>query len=124
MVSELPNLAGLDQVALATNRLLLSVVLPFLLMLAATTCLYRYLPYRSPAWRHALVGGLLLTVLWELAKHLFSLYLGRFSVYSRIYGPLLTVVVFLLWIYYSAALFLYSAAVVHGLDRHREGRRG
>ena len=49
VVSQLPNLAGLAQVALATYRVLLSVILPFLLMLAATTCLYRYLPYRSPA---------------------------------------------------------------------------
>jgi uncharacterized BrkB/YihY/UPF0761 family membrane protein len=36
--------------------------------------------------------------------------------YDRMYGSLLVVVMFLLWVYYSASLFLYGAAVVHRLQ--------
>jgi membrane protein len=111
-----PRIGGIDWIAVIANYFLLSYLVPFLLVLMAVTCLYRYVPHRRPAWRHAIVGGLILALLWELAKHLFSLYVQDLTVYSRMYGSLLVVVLFLLWVYYSASLFLFGAAVVHRLQ--------
>jgi len=42
------------------------------------------------------------------------------TVYSRMYGSLLVVVLFLLWIYYSALLFLFGATIVHRLQTRRK----
>ena len=70
-------------------------------------------------WSEAFTGALFLAVLWELAKHLFSNYVLNLSVYGRMYGSLLAVVFFLLWMYYSAALFLFGAALVHRLQLSR-----
>jgi membrane protein len=67
-----------------------------------------------------LVGGLILAILWEMAKHLFSNYVTTVAIYSRLYGSLLFVVLFLLWTYYSALLFLFGAEIVHRLQPARE----
>ncbi len=122
LVSLAPQIGGLDVIAGAAGQFVLSYLLPFVLLLISVTCLYRYLPQKRPAWREALVGGLFLALLWELAKHLFASYVQNLSVYGRMYGSLLTLVLFLLWIYYSAALFLFGAALVHRLHVILEAR--
>lgn len=116
IVSYAPRIAGIDSVALAAHGFLLAYVLPFASILFAVTWIYRYLPQNRPTWRQAISGGLVFTLLWEVAKHLFSTYVQNLTVYGRMYGSLLVVVLFLLWVYYSAVLFLYSAAVVHRLQ--------
>ncbi len=117
MVSNAPSMGGIDVIALAAHGFLLGYVLPFASVFATVTGLYRYLPKNRPTWRQAAAGGLVLTLLWEIAKHLFSDYVGGLTTYyNRMYGSLLFVVIFLLWVYYSAVLFLYSAAVVHRLQ--------
>lgn len=119
LVSFTPSIGGMDLLAAGAYRLLLTYVLPFLSVLASVTCLYRYLPARRPAWRDAAAGALVLALLWEVAKHLFSNYIQHLSVYGRMYGSLLVVVLFLLWVYYSAALLLFGAAVAHRLQMAR-----
>jgi membrane protein len=113
-----PRLGQLDVYALRAYRFVLSVIVPFVLTLAVATALYRYLPARAPEWRHALAGAVVLTILWEGAKHLFSAYVNTLAMYSRMYGSLVAVVLFLVWVYYSSALFLYGAAVVKRLEGH------
>ncbi|MGH7208223.1 MAG: YihY/virulence factor BrkB family protein [Nitrospiraceae bacterium] len=115
-----PGFGGMSPLAIAANEFLLSYSLPFLLVLAAVTCLYRYVPRSRPRWGDAAVGGLVLALLWEGAKHLFSTYVPSLTVYSRMYGSLLVVVLFLLWVYYSAVLLLFSAAIVHRLQVLRQ----
>lgn len=114
-----PRFAGIDLVALAAKHFLVAYVLPFSLVFAAMTCLYRFVPKQKPAWRYAAIGGLVLALLWEVAKHLFGGYVRHLSIYSRMYGSLLEVVLFLLWVYYSAALFLFGAALVNRLEQGR-----
>ncbi len=117
LVSSAPPTGGIDLLALAANSFLLGYVVPFASVFVTVTGLYRYLPKNRPTWRQAAAGGLVLSLLWEIAKHLFSSYVGDFTVYyNHMYGSLLFIVIFLLWVYYSAVLFLYSAAVVHRLQ--------
>jgi membrane protein len=117
IVSYAPRMRGIDVMAIAANQFLLGYAMPFVFILVTVTCIYRYLPKDRPTWEQAAGGGLVLTVLWEFAKHFFSTYVQDVVVYyDRMYGSLLVVVMFLLWVYYSASLFLYSAAVVHRLQ--------
>jgi len=117
VVSYAPSTGGIDVAAVAASRFLLSYALPFGAVLITVTCLYRYLPKNKPTCEQAAAGGLVLSLLWETAKHLFSAYLQNTAVYyNRMYGSLLVVVLFLIWVYYSAVLFLYGAAIVHRLQ--------
>jgi membrane protein len=122
MVVYAPSFARLDFAAVVTYRFLLSYLLPFAMVLVAVTGLYRFLPQKRPRWRHAFIGGLVFSFLLEVAKHLFSDYVLTLAVYSRMYGSLLVGVLFLLWIYYSAMLFLFGAAVVYQLETKGERR--
>lgn len=117
IVSYAPRMRGIDVMAIAANQFLLGYILPFVFILVTVTCIYRYLPKNRPTWEQAAGGGLVLALLWEIAKHFFSAYVQDLAVYyDRMFGSLLVVVMFLLWVYYSASLFLYGAAVVHRLQ--------
>lgn len=113
------RIGNLNFEALLANHFMLSYLVPFLLLFAGATGLYRYVPRSRPNWREAAIGGITLTILWEAAKHGFSLYLQTLSIYSLMYGSFLVMVLFLLWVYYSAALLLFGAAVVHRLQEAR-----
>lgn len=119
IVSYARSIGRIDGVAVSAHQFLLAYVLPFVLTLTAVTLLYRYLPVERPAWLDALAGAAVLTLLWECAKHLFGTYVQSLTVYGRMYGSLLVVVLFLLWVYYSAALLLFGAAIVHRLHASR-----
>jgi membrane protein len=64
-----------------------------------------------------MVGAMTFGVLWVAAKLLFVTYSGYATVYVRLYGSLLEIVLLLLWVYYSSLLLLFSAAVAHHLQQ-------
>jgi membrane protein len=80
---------------------------------------YRYVPRRRPRPLSALVGGVLAGLLWEVAKQLFRLYIRKVGVYDQIYGPLGVLVAFVMFVYYSAVVFVFGAAYVAALDARR-----
>ncbi len=86
-------------------------VLPFLFTCAALTLLYAVVPYRHVPWRHALAGGILAGIAFEIAKRAFALYLVRFPTYTLIYGAFATIPIFLVWMYVSWVVMLAGAAL-------------
>lgn len=72
---------------------------------------FRLLSEGRVAYRHAWGGAAVAAVLLTIGKSAFSLYL-RFSHPGSIYGAAGSVVVFLVWIYYSAQIVFYGAEVV------------
>jgi membrane protein len=111
-----------------------SVILPALdlvLSLGLTTVLfamiYKYVPREDLAWGDVWIGGLVTACLFSVGKLLIGLYLGRSSL-SSAYGAAGSVMVLLLWIYYSAQIFLLGAEFTHvftyalGSRSHRRGR--
>ncbi|MEA3139448.1 MAG: rane protein [Gammaproteobacteria bacterium] len=96
-----------------------SVVLPALdltLSLGLTTVLFamifKYVPREEIAWGDVWIGGLATACLFSVGKLLIGLYLGRSSL-SSAYGAAGSVMVLLLWIYYSAQIFLFGAEFTH-----------
>jgi len=80
---------------------------------------YRYVAARRVRTGAALTGAVLASLLWEGAKQLFRLYVRRFGLYDQIYGPLSVLVVFVMFVYYSAVVFVFGAAYVAALDARR-----
>ena len=83
---------------------------------------YRYVPVRHMRVGPALAGALVATVLWEIAKQLFGLYIREFGVYDQIYGPLGVLVAFVMFVYYSAIVFVVGGAYAASLDAIRPAR--
>jgi len=80
---------------------------------------YRHLPNRRIPRGAALAGALLASVLWEAAKRLFRLYIITVGVYDQIYGPLGALIAFVMFVYYSAVVFILGAEYVGALERGR-----
>ena len=55
----------------------------------------------------------------SVAKRLFRLYVRNVAVYGQIYGPLAVLVAFVMFVYYSALVFILGAECVAGLERGR-----
>ena len=115
-----PHLWGLDLIALAAHDLFLTYTLPFLMAFLTVGALYRYVPRRRPQWREALIGSLTFSLLWVAAKLMFVTYNEYATVYTKLYGSLLEVILLLLWIYYSALLFLLGAVLAHALQQRTQ----
>jgi membrane protein len=95
------------------------VILPALdliFSLGLTTVLfamiYKYVPRENIAWGDVWIGGLVTACLFSVGKLVIGLYLGRSSLNSA-YGAAGSIMVLLLWIYYSAQIFLLGAEFTH-----------
>jgi membrane protein len=83
--------------------------LPFVLTCAALILLYGVVPARRVEWKHAVIGGILAGIGFELAKRGFALYLSRVPTFRLVYGAFATLPVFLLWLYLSWVVVLCGA---------------
>ena len=90
--------------------LLLDLV-EFVLLAAALTALYRYVPNTPVRASHAFAGGLFGAVGMELAKRLLAWYLGLVPTYSVVYGAFATVPILLIWIYMAWVIVLLGAVI-------------
>jgi membrane protein len=99
----------------------MSFVLAVLLSTAMFYMLYRFLPSRRVATGSALTGALLTSLLWEIAKQLFRLYIRKLGLYDQIYGPLGVLVAFVMFVYYTMIVFVLGAAYVAALENRRHG---
>ena len=89
---------------------LLAVVIPLLMTTAIFALLFGVLPAQPLPRRAALLAGALAAVLFEIGKNVFVWYVATFGNFNAVYGPLATIVVLLLWLYYSSLIVLGAAA--------------
>jgi membrane protein len=80
-------------------------VVVFALMFAL---IYKFLPDAKISWRDVWLGAAITALLFEVGKFLIGLYLGHSGVASA-YGAAGSLAVLLVWLYYSAQIFLFGA---------------
>ena len=74
--------------------------------------LYTLLPYRRLPWSDLLPGLLVATILIEAGKSLFVWYVETAANYSTVYGSVSSIIVLLIWLYFSARVVLFGAGVI------------
>ncbi len=84
----------------------LVVSLGFITLLFAL--IYKFLPAVEIAWRDVWVGAAMTAALFTLGKFLIGLYLGHSGV-SSAYGAASSLVLVLVWVYYSGLIFFFGA---------------
>jgi len=99
---------------LASMDFLLSI----LLGTGLVALMYRYLPARRLAWRHVITGALVTALLFHLGRWGIGLYLGR-ATQPTAYGAAASFAALLLWLYYSAQIFLFGAEFTACLGQSR-----
>ncbi|MBN2654264.1 MAG: YihY/virulence factor BrkB family protein [Nitrospirae bacterium] len=100
----------------AFTKFMIKYIVPFLLITMAVAVMYILLPVRKVRISSALKGALLTAALLEVAKNIFTFYVGKVIKLGTIYGPLSAFTIFLLWVYYSASIFLIGAELVHNIE--------
>jgi membrane protein len=81
--------------------------------------MYRYLPARRLAWRHVLTGALVTALLFHIGRWAIGFYLGR-ATQPTAYGAAASFAALLLWLYYSAQIFLFGAEFTACLGKSRQ----
>ena len=94
------------------NAVLYAQVLPGLITFTFFFMIYRVVPHRVMRARHAAIGALLATVLWESAKAGFAYYVRNLADYGGLYGTFEGVIVLALWLELSVSIILYCGEVV------------
>jgi membrane protein len=89
------------------------------LMTALFAVIYRYIPTQRLPWKIVISGGLLTAILFSIGKWLVGLYLAKSTVPTA-FGAAASFATLLLWLYYTAQIFLLGAeftACLGGLRR-------
>jgi membrane protein len=98
---------ALPVIYLNLTNIFISLLLLFLLFLL----LFRVLPDVSIAWKHISIGALFTAILFEFGKYLIGLYLGT-STLGSTYGAAGSLVILLLWVYYSSQILFLGAEII------------
>jgi len=83
-------------------------------------CIFRFVPDDRDSWRSIAIGSAVTSLLFAIGKFAIGIYLGKAAVGSA-YGAAGSLVVLIVWVYYSSLLFLFGAALTHCLSE-RERR--
>ncbi|HSV58909.1 MAG TPA: YihY/virulence factor BrkB family protein [Variovorax sp.] len=80
----------------------------FAITVVGFAMIYKLMPRARVQWRDVWVGAAVTALLFSIGKHLIGLYIGKSSVASG-FGAAGSLVVVLVWVYYSAQIFLLGA---------------
>lgn len=116
---------GLRQDVMGSVEYLVGRLVAFGFLALMFFAIYRYLPARRVRWQTALVASLFTSVLFELAKQLFSVFIRNVNTASAYTGTLAAIVIIVVWVYYSAIVFILGGEVgqVYELRRMRREQR-
>ncbi|WP_031231661.1 YihY/virulence factor BrkB family protein [Asticcacaulis sp. YBE204] len=94
-----------------------NVVISFAVVTFLFAMTFKILPDVHIAWRDVWVGAAITAVLFSIGKQLIGLYLGQ-SALSSAYGAAGSLIVVLVWIYYSTQIFFFGAEFTQVYSRH------
>jgi membrane protein len=86
-------------------------VLSLGVMLGMFFLLYYLIPYEQLGKKVALISAFWATLLWEIARNIFKYYLTNILSGSPLYGAFVLILAVLLWVFYSACLFIVGAEI-------------
>jgi membrane protein len=113
-----PTFAGWEVIAH-----LVDIALSFGLMTVLFALIYKVIPRVRIGWRDVWLGAAVTALLFALGKFLIGLYLGKSSVASA-FGAAGSLVVMMVWVYYSAQIFLLGAEFAWVYAHEHGSRKG
>jgi membrane protein len=102
---------------------LLNFALSFVLVMVLFAVIYKFMPHVRIEWHDVWIGAAVTALLFTIGKHLIGLYIGKSGVTST-FGAAGSLVVLLLWVYYSAQIFLLGAEFTWAYAHAQGSKRG
>jgi len=103
----------------------LAFIVPFLIITVLFAILFKYLPDVKVSWRDVWIGAVLTSILFLCGKLVLGIYIGNAKIGSA-YGAAGSLVVILLWVYYSSQILFFGAEFTqvfskyHGSNKHKQ----
>jgi membrane protein len=94
------------------HHIIVRYLVPYLVIFLYFFFVYKTIPKARISWGNALSASLLFTTLMEIGKHLFTWYVSHYSRYHIIFGSLENLMLFVIWIFYVALIFLFCAELI------------
>ncbi|MFC1893400.1 YihY/virulence factor BrkB family protein [Chloroflexota bacterium] len=104
-----PILRGLGIIEASLFLDIAGKLLSMLFVGIAFILIYKFVPNEKIRWKYIWPGTIFGIVFFDAAKSLFVVYLANFANYEMIYGSIASVIVLLVWIYYSAIILIVGA---------------
>ncbi|TIV88437.1 MAG: YihY/virulence factor BrkB family protein [Mesorhizobium sp.] len=99
----------------------INTIVSFALIAFLFAAIYKVLPDRELTWRDVGVGALVTALLFTIGKSLIGWYIGT-SAIATSYGAAGALMVVLVWVYYSAQIFLFGAEITRAYSLRRGTR--
>lgn len=96
---------------------LAGIMVTFGVISAFFALVFKYLPNAVVAWKDVWVGAIITSLLFQVGRLGIGFYLGRAGLASE-FGAAGSLAVLLVWIYYSAQIVLFGAAITHVYAQH------
>ncbi|MBN2514413.1 MAG: YihY/virulence factor BrkB family protein [Deltaproteobacteria bacterium] len=94
------------------HHIIVRYLVPYLVIFMYFTFVYKIIPKTKISWGNAFSASLLFTTLAEISKNLFSWYIAHYSRYHIIFGSLENLMLFVIWVFYVALIFLFCAELI------------
>jgi membrane protein len=121
LVTFLQGYQGQISVAIGpTMQWMMKYLLPFFLTYWMFFLVYKIIPHKKIHVTSALQAALFTSMLWELAKHLFTWYVVHLAQYSIFYGSFSTSIIFVVWVYYSSAILVVGGELAYLMEKDRQ----
>jgi membrane protein len=113
---------GVRKDVMGTLEYNLGQLVAFLFIALMFFSLYKYLPNRRIRWQTALIASMFTSILLEVAKRVFGVYVSRFNPGSLYTGTLAALVILVIWLYYAAMIFILGGEVAQVYELRRVRR--
>jgi len=95
-----------------------SMLVSFAVVAILFAMMFKWLPDASLAWRDVWLGAFLTALFFEVGKAAIGFYIGKQGLEST-YGAAASIVVLLIWVYYTSQIVLMGAEVTHAYAKHQ-----
>lgn len=96
------------------------LILSQLILVVIFALMYRILPDAKVRWKDTWMGAVVTMLLFGIGKYLIGIYMGNSDLGSS-YGAAGSLVILLIWVYYSVVIFLFGAQITYYIAEHIGG---
>jgi membrane protein len=100
----------------------IGLIVSFAVISLMFALLFKWMPDAPVEWRDVILGALGTAALFEIGKFAIGFYIGKQGLESS-YGASASIVIVLIWVYYSAQILLFGAEFTHARAEQRRCRR-
>ncbi|SHM59626.1 YihY/virulence factor BrkB family protein [Chitinophaga sp. CF418] len=100
---------------------IINLVLTFVIISVLFAIIFKVLPDAKVQWKHVIIGAVTTAILFMIGKFAIGMYLGSSKV-GTAYGAAGSIVIILLWVYYSAIILYFGAEFTQVYVQHFGGR--